>query len=206
MPAAQRWAVVAAGAGLAAIAVLLGAAVRQPAGVSAAVSLPDAGPLPAFALTDQAGAPLTLERLRGSVWIASFVFTRCAGQCPLITSRMAGLQRVLAGEPELHLVSFSVDPAHDTPEILAAYARRLGAWDRWHWATGEPGAVASLARAGFRLGVSEDGTAEEPITHSVRLVLVDRAGHVRGSYDSTEDDAMQRLESDARRLLGESGP
>ena len=202
-----RWTAAVTGLSLAAVLALLGASARSPiAGRPAPGPTADYGPLPAFALIDQAGAPMTLERLRGSVWIVGFVFTRCAGQCPLITSRMARLQRALAGEPELHLVSFSVDPAHDTPEILAAYARRLGAGDRWHWVTGEPGAVASLARVGFRLGVSEDGTAEEPITHSVRLALVDRAGRVRGFYDSTEDAAMQRLEADARRLLREPVP
>jgi cytochrome oxidase Cu insertion factor (SCO1/SenC/PrrC family) len=165
--------------------------------------LPEHGTVPAFSLTDHHGQPLTRERLDGSVWVADFIFTRCAGQCPLLTERMAQLQRQLGGERDLRLVSFSVDPGHDTPEVLAAHARRTGAGPGWWWVTGAPEAIRALIQEGFRLGIREEGTEEEPITHSVRLVLVDRQGRIRGYYDALEAEAVARLADDARQLLRE---
>ena len=175
-----------------------GTALRRPS-----PPLPEYGIVPAFTLRDHRGQPLTREDMTGSVWIADFIFTRCAGQCPLMTERMTQLQRQLSGEPDLRLVSFSVDPAHDTPETLAAYARRSGAGPRWRFATGPMDAVRALVQDGFRLGMSEEGTEAEPITHSVRLVLVDRQGRIRGYYDAMEESAVARLTEDARRLLKE---
>lgn len=169
-------------------------------------ALPDFGSLPAFSLADAQGRAVTLDGLAGSVWVADFIFTRCAGQCPLMSGRMAELQRAFARTPDLRLVSFTVDPAYDTPERLAAYGQRYEAdADRWRFVTGEPQAVLALIRGGFRLAVAEEGTEEEPITHSIRLVLVDRRGHVRGSYEATDERAMARLRDDARQLLGEGG-
>jgi len=184
-----------AAAGALALAIGRGPVVRS-------APLPDGGILPEFALTDHLGQPLTRESLRGSVWVASFIFTRCAGQCPVMMAQMAAVARAFAGEPQLRLVAITVDPAHDTPEILAAYAGRLGIADgRWRLATGSPEAIAALAREGFTLGISNGGPPEEPITHSVRFVLVDQAGRIRGSYDATDTPAMRRLHQDAQRLL-----
>jgi protein SCO1/2 len=164
------------------------------------------GQVPAFALIDQEAQPISQERLAGSVWIADFIFTRCAGQCPLMSARMTALARVFADAPAIRLVSFSVDPAYDTPEVLARYAsHHAGASDRWQFVTGDPEAIRRVAREGFHLGVSEEGIVEEPITHSVRLVLIDRQARIRGYYDATDREAMRRLEPDARRLLRETG-
>ena len=170
-----------------------------------AAPLPDYGPLPDFSVIDQAGRPLRRGNLLGSVWIADFIFTRCAGQCPMMTGQMKRLQRELTREPGIRFVSFSVDPGYDTPDRLAAYAQQSGAdTTSWRFVTGEPEAILRLAREGFRLGVSKDGTAEEPITHSVRLVLIDQRGAVRGYYDATDEQAMTRLRGDAHRLQGEA--
>jgi len=167
------------------------------------------GRLPDFALTDHHGRPFTHETLAGRVWIAGFIFTRCAGQCPLMHQAMQRLQERLEAHPEVQLVSFSVDPEHDTVERLAAFARDLGATDgrrrsrgaRWRFVTGPRAALHALAREGFKLGVGEDGSIAEPITHSVRLILVDQAGRLRGYYDATDSEAMRRLEQEARQLL-----
>lgn len=167
------------------------------------VQLPVLGTVPAFSLTAHTGRPFTREALRGTVWIAEFIFTRCAGQCPLMAERTARLQQELDGAP-VRFVSFSVDAAHDTPAVLAAYAERYGASaGRWDFVTGDPDAIRALAQQGFSLAVGEGGPPQEPITHSVRLVLVDRDGRIRGTYESTETDAMVRLRHDARRLTQE---
>ena len=161
------------------------------------------GQVPEFALRDQAGRPVTRASLSGSVWVADFIFTRCAGQCPLMSARMQELQQAFAGMPRVRLVSFSVDPAHDDPQTLAAYARRYGATeDRWAFLTGAQDAVWRLSREGFRLGVGEEGSEAEPITHSTRFALVDPSGMIRGYYEASEPGALRRLQEDVRQLAG----
>ena len=184
-----------------AVAVLAAASGRMFA-PRAIPSLPEYGALPDFSLMDHERRPVSLGALAGSVWIADFIFTRCAGQCPIMSRRMAELQQAFAGVAGIRFLSFTVDPSYDTPDILAAYARRYGASDgRWRFVTGAPDAIAALARDGFRLAFGAGGTAEEPITHSVRLVLVDPQGRIRGYYDASEKGAMERLRRDAQRLL-----
>jgi protein SCO1/2 len=163
------------------------------------------GAAPAFVLTDQNGQPFDSERLKGSVWIADFIFTSCTGSCPEMSRRMSILQDRL--EPEIQLVSISVDPARDTPAALFEYASRYRAQPgRWHFLTGEREAIAQLVQKGFKLSFAEGGSAEEPITHSVRFVLVDREGILRGYYDSTDPKAFEQLIRDARGLARKGKP
>ena len=167
-----------------------------------APAAPDLGLVPDFSLIDHQRRPVTRGTFEGRVWIADFVFTRCAGQCPLMSAQMAALQRRFTGEPSVQLLSVTVDPVHDTPETLAAYAGRYGAdGGRWRFATGEAKAIARLARDGFHLGISDGDTPEEPITHSARFVLVDQRGRLRGLYDATDAQAMARLAADAQALV-----
>ena len=121
---------------------------------------PDRGPLPAFSLRDHTGMPLTRAGLAGLVWAADFIFTRCAGQCPLMSAQMARLQERWRDEADVRLVSFTVDPEHDTPEVLAGYARHYRAQPgRWLIATGERSALWALALPIFTLkSPPENGT------------------------------------------------
>ena len=183
-------------------ALVLGLASSKTLAHRTATALPAYGRLPDFSLTDDRGEAITREMLAGSVWVADFIFTRCAGQCPLMSAQMSKLRQALGDRPGLRFVSFSVDPSYDTPEILAAYAARYGATpDRWLFVTGAHDEMTALAQQGFHLGLGEGGSPQEPITHSVRLVLVDQRGVIRGYYDATEVEAMGRLQDDARRLL-----
>lgn len=190
------------------VAVALGAIAaaltRQATAVTHEV-LPAYGQIPDFRLTDQQGRSISRQTLAGRVWVADFIFTRCAGQCPMMTTQMARLGRTLDGSTPVTLVSISVDPAWDTPEVLARHAAQVGtAKIPWVFLTGEPEQIARLCRDGFKLAFGEaDGTAEEPITHSTRLVLVDRRGKVRGYYDAADAQAMSRLQRDVRVLLKE---
>ena len=165
-----------------------------------AAGLPDLGAVPAFTLIDHESRPFTRPSLQGSVWIIDFIFTRCAGQCPMLSQRMAALQARLAATPGIRFASISVDPAYDTPAQLRAYAEQYQAGERWVFLTGSEPDVFTLSRDGFHLGVGKDGTPEEPVTHSVRLVLLDRAARIRGYYSADEPEAMRRVEADARRL------
>ena len=162
---------------------------------------PEYGILPDFSLIDQQGRPFRRADLSGAVWIASFIFTRCAGQCPLMSAEMGKLQDAFAQTPTIHLLSISVDPEHDRPEVLAAYAQHYGARPgRWRFVTGSRTEIMTLAQEGFRLSVAEGGSPSEPITHSVRLVLIDARGRIRGYYDATDPSVLSRLVDDARRL------
>ena len=121
----------------------------------------------------------------------------------MISTRMSELQQPLE-KTDVHLVSFTVDPEKDTPEVLRGYAERLQAQpSRWDFLTGPKSAIYKLSRDGFKLAVS-DGTAETgtPV-HSTRMILVDRHGEIRGYYDAAEADGMTRLLADTNHLLRE---
>jgi protein SCO1/2 len=154
------------------------------------------GQVPDFDLTSQAGQRVTLGALRGHVWVADFMFTTCPGPCPRMSSQMHQVQTATANTPDVKLVSFTVDPEHDTPTVLAAYSKHfLAEPDRWYFLTGAQASLNALGRDGFKLN-PVDGSLE----HSTRFVLVDRAARIRGYYISSDDDFMGRLLSDLRQL------
>ena len=164
-------------------------------------SLPVLGTVPPFALTERGGDAVRSEDLAGQVWIADFVFTRCPDFCPALTGRFARLQHQLDVETHrVRLVSFSVDPTHDTPEVLQRYATRAGAGPGWLFVTGPRDTVAALLREGFHVAYADDGPPSSPITHSDRFVLVDRELHIRGYYHGTDDADVARLVRDAAAL------
>jgi protein SCO1/2 len=161
------------------------------------------GTVPQFTLTNQNGQPFGSANLAGKIWIADFVFTSCKGPCPLISSRVSEMQRPLENS-DVHLVSFTVDPETDTPEVLRDYAERLHARaGRWDFLTGPVNTIYDLTRNGFKLAVS-DGAEEEGVpVHSTRAVLVDRHGTIRGYYDMTAPDGVTKLLADTNHLLRE---
>jgi protein SCO1/2 len=163
--------------------------------------LPVLGTLPEFTLVERSGKPLGSADLAGQVWIADFVFTHCPDFCPALTARMAGLQKTLPRDRDpVRLVSFSVDPARDTPDVLRDYAARAGADERWLFLTGPRETLAGLLRDGFKVAWADDGPSTSPITHSDRFVLVDRALRIRGYYHGMNADDLARLARDAVRL------
>lgn len=169
---------------------------------SAPKAEPELGRVPDFSLIDDQGRAISRQGLLGFVWVADFMFTRCAGQCPMLSAQMARLQTAFRTTPGIQFISFSVDSAHDTAEVLGRYARYYRApASRWRFVTGESQAVSRLVEDGFHLGVSDGASAAEPITHSLRFVLVDQEARLQGYYDATDARAMARLEADARRLL-----
>jgi cytochrome oxidase Cu insertion factor (SCO1/SenC/PrrC family) len=167
-----------------------------------AARLPVLGTMPAFSLLDSSGRTVGREALAGRPWVAGLIFTRCRLSCPLLTQEMVNLEL----PPSVGRLAISVDPAHDTPAVLAAYGRQHGiAGDRWLLLTGDDGEVRRLAVEGFKLGVARTPpdhpqALAEPITHSTRLVLVDGAGAIRGYYDVFDAASEAALESDAAAL------
>ena len=177
---------------------------RQPAPV-----LPVLAQVPAFTLVDKSGTRITPAELAGRPWIADLVFTRCQLSCPRMTERMVSLGQRLA--PGVRRVSVSVDPVHDTPAVLAEYARlhKAEAPD-WLFLTGDEVEMRRLAVEGLKLGVapadpSDPRAVQEPVTHSTRFVLVDGQGRVRGYYDAFDEGALGRLLRDAAWLADGQG-
>ena len=165
--------------------------------------LPILGTVPDFRFTDHLGRPAGSEQLRGHAWIAGFVFTRCPSTCPALTGRMRELAARIAplGDSAL-LVSISVDPEHDTPEVLGRWAAEQGIQaPRWLALSGPLEATRHLVRQGFLLTL-DDANAADPnaLLHDTRLVLVDRKLGIRGFYDSTDPARVDQLVEDLSRV------
>lgn len=166
---------------------------------AAPAQLPVLWKVPAFHFVDQDGAAFTDRELRGHVWVADFIYTQCTAACPLLTARMKLLARKLSDHPVAFL-SFSVDPEHDRPAALKAYAARWHGDER-HWRlldTGNEQALHAFVDA-MQTDLSRSGK-DGPIAHSESFVLIDAAGQVRGRYDSTDPDALAQLVADAAAL------
>lgn len=163
---------------------------------------------PAFALTDQTGNSFGSTDLSGQVWIANFMFTRCAATCPRQTAVLTRLQERLSRWPDrqhVRFVSFTVDPAFDSVEVLRDYADLHGVdGDRWKFLTGPRDELWETSVVGFKLPVGEAAAdASTPFTHSARFVLVDARSRVRGYYDALADIEVRQLVGDIRKLLSE---
>lgn len=181
------------------ITFLLGTeALRRARAVPAPMGI--AGP---FALTAHTGAGFVAEDLLGAVWVADFIFTRCQGPCPVMTEKMAALERETPASAAVRFVSFSVDPQHDTPAVLRAYRKQKGITSlRWVFLTGRPAAMKAVARDRFRLPVVEvDDPGVIVIPHSEKFALVDAEGAIRGYYDSNDPRGMEHLRRDLKSLL-----
>jgi len=157
--------------------------------------LPVLSEVPPFAFTNVDGRSIDASVLRGHVWIADFIFTRCVTMCPITTAKMSVLRRSIRSA-DVRFVSFSIDPEYDTPAILRAYASRWNADPRWLLLSPPPGEVTAFATA---MNVPFERTAMplEPILHTSLFFLIDQRGRVRGLYASLDDAAVLRLVADA---------
>lgn len=173
--------------------------------------LPVLGTVPDFTLAERSGQPFGLDNLRGHIWVADFIFTNCAGTCPIMTTAMTEIQKTAIAEKldDVKLVSITVDPERDSLAVLQRFAEGYGALaDRWYFLTGDGAAIQQLANKGFLLSAaaSNGGSAEEPIIHSNRFVLVDRQGRIRGYYDGTDEASVKQLLQDLKKLYREATP
>jgi protein SCO1/2 len=160
-------------------------------------------PVPDFHVVDQEGRPVARDDLAGRVWIADFIYTRCTSVCPVLSARMVQLQRRF-GDRELRFVSFSIDPAYDTPARLRDYAWRWHPGEtRWLLMSTTADGIRALASA-VHIGIGEADSGEP--THAAQLLLIDRHGQVRGVYSGEVSEGLEALERDARMLLGPPTP
>src|SRR5690606_37212225 len=151
---------------------------------------------------NQNGDTSGTEQLEVKIFIGAFFFTRCRGICPKMTTEMKRVQDVFSNNQNLKLVSFTVDPEHDTSEVLLSYMTIFDADPKmWTMFTGSKKELYRLARTGFYItAVEGDGGADDFI-HSEKLVLVDAEKRIRGYYDGTDSVSVSLLISDVRKLL-----
>jgi protein SCO1/2 len=159
-------------------------------------ALPVFGQIPQFELTAQTGQPFDSHTLDGHIWIANFVFTTCPGPCPMMTHQMHGIQESTSSTPSVKLISFTVDPEHDTPPVLASYANHFKADPaRWTFLTGDIARLNDLGLNAFKLN-KVDGSLD----HSTRFVLIDTHRRIRGFYLASDDEFPKNLLRDLRQL------
>ncbi|WP_460980356.1 SCO family protein [Spirosoma fluminis] len=162
--------------------------------------------IPPFKLIDQDGKRVDQSVVKDKIYIADFFFTRCVSICPKISSQLTRVQDIFRNNPAIVLLSYSVDPEHDQPAQLKAYAQKYEAIpNKWFFLTGPKADIYDLAMHGYYLpavdaGVKE-GKPDETFIHSEKLVLVDKEGIVRGFYDGTDKEDVDRLVLEIRVLL-----
>lgn len=160
--------------------------------------------IPDFRLTAQTGETITLQDLENKVFVADFIFTSCQGVCKKMSSQMTRVQQAFQQEPKVKILSFSVDPERDSVAALQQYAGRYGANnDQWLFLTGSKQEIYQLAIEGFKLPVMEAPSVIPDFIHSEKFVLVDANRHVRGIYDGTNEDEVDRLITEIKILLEE---
>lgn len=149
---------------------------------SEAQPLPKIAPAPGFTLTSQDGAQVSLAKLRGKVVAVTFIFTRCTATCPVLTPMMSLVQDRLGGDfgSKIAFASITIDPEHDTPEMLKLYAQMHGAdVAGWSFLTGPPSVIADLTR---RYGVFAAKDANGDIEHTFLTSIIDQRGTIRVQY------------------------
>ncbi len=159
---------------------------------------------PRLDLPEARGERVTSSTLAGHIWVANFIFTQCTSVCPTMTARLGQLERRIA-DGNVRFVSISVDPEHDRPETLRAYASRWRPEPRWLLLSPTPAELADVSR-GFRVAVAPSGDPKSPIAHSRLLTLVDGEGWVRAIYDSDDELAWRRIADDTEELLHTHDP
>jgi protein SCO1/2 len=159
-----------------------------------------------FQFIDRYGRPFTNEHVKGKIIVADFFFTRCTTICPRMSVQMQQLQLKLDDPAfdDVVFLSHTVDPEHDTPEVLDKYARKLQAdTSRWKFLTGNKQDIYLLGAEGYYLATREDVMDPDGFLHSEKFVLVDKEGHIRGYYDGTTAEGMNALAADIKMLLKE---
>jgi protein SCO1/2 len=163
-----------------------------------------------FQLTDQNGKPFSSEALKGKIWLANFVFTSCAVECPLLTQQMSLVRRNMGDRPDIGFVSFSVDPQTDTPQRLLDYSKPYGTDPRWSLLTGDIEKVTELVTKKFVVPLTRDeglekSSTDRAISHSDKMLIIDGNGVVRYFCDGLNQRTVESLTDVFQVLLQESG-
>ena len=166
--------------------------------------LPRLFPVPDETLVADTGRPVRLADNKGYVTVYDFIFTNCAGTCPVMTGTMRRLTKKVEKDAPVRFVSISIDPARDTPEVLRAYAQKVRNDGRWMFLTGGREQIVRLSVEGFKLAAGgTPQTAAEPLLHSSKFAVADKDGIIREYYGGTDPDSADHVAGTVRDLLRE---
>lgn len=181
----------------------------SPSGTPGPNTLPVISRLEPFSLLNQEARPVTLDGLRGKVWVADVIFTRCAGPCLQMTQRMKELEATVSPQSPVEFLSFTTDPEFDTPEVLKTYARRLGADSaRWRFITGPKPELVRVMIDGLKFTALEKKPEERTdpsdlFIHSTIFIVVDKQGRVRKAIEGLEPDFKAKVLAVVNQLAKE---
>lgn len=156
-----------------------------------------------FSFYDQEGSEITNKDVEGKVYVADFFFTSCPTICPVMKKEMLRVYDKFGQDADFKILSHTIDPAHDTVALLKDYADRLGVKDAstWHFLTGDQEQIFEIGQTSYMTTAMEDRQEPGGLLHSGAFVLVDQDGHIRGVYDGTKEDQVNRLMADIPKLL-----
>ena len=156
-----------------------------------------------FSFTNQEGKTITNASMQGKVYVADFFFTTCPTICPIMKTQMLRVYEKFKDEPRFQILSHTLDPVHDTPELLKDYASKIGVEDdkTWHFLSGDQEKIFEIGQTSYLTTAMADQNEPGGILHSGAFVLIDQDGHIRGVYDGTKEDQVDRLMKDIPKLL-----
>ncbi len=156
-----------------------------------------------FSFTNQEGKTITNASMQGKVYVADFFFTTCPTICPIMKTQMLRVYEKFKDEPRFQILSHTLDPVHDTPELLKDYAYKIGVEDdkTWHFLSGDQEKIFEIGQTSYLTTAMADQNEPGGILHSGAFVLIDQDGHIRGVYDGTKEDQVDRLMKDIPKLL-----
>ncbi len=158
-----------------------------------------------FFFTNQYNEPVTEASTKNKIYVADFFFATCQSICPQMSSQLVHVQDAFKNDSSVLILSHTVNPMHDTVEVLDGYARSYGAIKgKWHFLTGNKKEIYALAKDSYLVNALEDDGTPEGFLHSELFILVDTYGRIRGTYDGTDPVAVQKLIADIKRLKQET--
>ncbi|WP_339877227.1 SCO family protein [uncultured Algoriphagus sp.] len=158
-----------------------------------------------FSFTNQDGETITNESVKGKVYVADFFFTTCPTICPIMKKEMIRVYEKFGDNPNFKILSHTIDPKHDTVEVLKDYSQKLGIENAktWSFLTGEAEKIYELGQTSYITTAQEDQNEAGGFLHSGAFLLIDQEGHIRGVYDGTKTDQVDQLMQDIPKILGE---
>lgn len=158
-----------------------------------------------FAFLNQDSVLITQDSVRGRIFVADFFFTSCRTICPIMKTQMLRVYQEFENDPQVVLLSHTIDPEYDTVALLRGYAERLGVTSRkWHFLTGKKEDIYNLAEKSYFTTAREDALEDQGFIHSGAFLLVDEHLRIRGQYDGTKPAEVDELIKDLRRLEREN--
>lgn len=156
-----------------------------------------------FSFTNQEGKEINNLSVEGKVYVADFFFTSCPTICPIMKTQMLRVYEKFKDQPDFLILSHTLDPTHDTPELLKDFAFKIGVEDdkTWHFLTGDQEKIFEIGQTSYMTTAMADQNELGGYLHSGAFILVDQNGHIRGVYDGTKEDQVNRLMNDIPKLL-----